>query len=805
MNRWKQAALICAIAAALSNCSPALAGISRNNLTAQTAAIGVVNHFPSDMASGVALDAPLTVEFGGDINQSFYQTVNLNLLNGTEPVEGEMFYNPSARQIMFKSQAPLISGKAYRAQLTYYDGLGRTSQKTWTFYTSNEQGQQTQLSPGISTQHMEPEQQTSLVLTDASMGSGKISAETPLEISFSEPLDIVSLRNAPVQLFENNQPIGIDYKLSRDMKTLTISSRQGLNADAKYAVAVERSLAATSGSRLRQKTLIPFQIGNPHAGFEVAAHIIDETTAPRTVAHNHANPFEQANAHQMPRRQTSQTRQATAPAQNRQQIAPARQVELVGLAPQNGQRVTNLSQPVTIAFSDEINDSTLNEFTFRLEDDFGPVPAKIHYFKGHKQATLTPIGVLDQNKNYRVVVTQGVTDLAGQPIKNGISSMFATASPAAAPAVPQMIAQPRQTSNPADEVAMLEQFENNLRQQAAEHQQPMMRQQSQHQPQAQQQQPQRRTASTALSQQQYAATAPASRQVRALTSEQAARAMQQNQLQPFKVTSIFPGLDSNNISRNSKIAVHFSEAADPSSIDNINISVFGNQSRVNGRVLWDAQNNRAIFEPSQALRSNTKYRVIVSDKITSQHGEPLSSRFSWQFATADQINRQYQPRQAEANTAFFIPLEDGRGGQKRPQKNNQAANSIAAAQKTLNGATGAFNFVPERHWSFKAMRHISSRGILNTFPFVYTENVTRYEFASAINNALSNLKTMQHALSAPKLKVADLVELQKLIIEFRSELRSYGVNPAWFESFLQQQGVNLQNLDLHVRKLNQTS
>lgn len=797
MNRWKQAALICTIAAALSNCSPAMAGISRHNLTAQTAAIGVINHFPSDLASGVALDAPLTVEFGGDINQSFYQTVNLNLLNGTEPVEGEMFYNPSARQIMFKSQTPLKSGRAYTAQLSYYDGLGRTSQKMWTFHTSNGQNHESQLAPEISTHQTDSDQQANLVLTNASMGSGKVNAETPLEISFSEPLDIVTLRNAPVQLFENNQPVGIDYKLSRDMKTLTITARQGLNANADYAVAVERSLAATSGSRLRQKTLIPFKIGDPNAGIEIAAHIIDETTAPRTVAHNHANPFEQASAPQRPARQAAPTRQAAAPVQNRQQIAPARQVELIGLAPQNGQRVTNLSQPVTIAFSDEINDSTLNEFTFRLEDDFGPVPAKIHYFKGHKQATLTPIGVLDQNKNYRVVVTQGVTDLAGQPIKNGISSMFATASPVTAPAVPEMIAQPQQRRNPTDDVAMLEQFEDNFQQPVAQYAQPMVRQQVQPQ--------QRRTASTALSHQQSAATAPASRQVRTSTSEQAARAMQQNQLQPFKVTSIFPGLDSNNVSRNSKIAVHFSEAADSSTIDNINISVFGNQTRVNGRVVWDAQNNRAIFQPSHPLRGDTKYRVIVSDKITSEHGEPLSSGFSWQFATADQLRRQYQPRQAEANTAFFIPLEDGRAGQNRPQKGNQAANSIAAAQKTLNGATGAFNFVPQKHWSFKAMRHISSRGILNAFPFVYTENVTRYEFASAINNALSNLRTMQHSPTAPKLKVADLVELQKLIIEFRGELRSYGVNPAWFESFLQQQGVNLQNIDMHVRKLNQTS
>ena len=99
------------------------------------------------------------------------------------------------------------------------------------------------------------------------------------------------------------------------------------------------------------------------------------------------------------------------------------------------------------------------------------------------------------------------------------------------------------------------------------------------------------------------------------------------------------------------------------------------------------------------------------------------------------------------------------------------------------------------------MKHITNKGILNAYPFTFTDNVTRYEFASAINNALNNLKAMQNSNSS-KLRVADMIELEQLVVEYRSELKSYGVNTAWFENFLVSQGVNLNQVEAKVRQLN---
>jgi hypothetical protein len=203
MNRWKKAAILCAIAAAMSNSLPVSASLGADSFVAESAAISVANHFPSNMATGVSNETPLTVEFAGSVNQSFYQTVNLNLFSGTETINGELFYNPSARQVMFKAKQPLQQGQTYTAQLSYFDGLGRTAEKIWTFQTAGTGNPQAPAAASAKAPIASPANQgKSLVLTNANMGTGAIRPDVPMEISFSEAIDIVTLKSAPIQLLE---------------------------------------------------------------------------------------------------------------------------------------------------------------------------------------------------------------------------------------------------------------------------------------------------------------------------------------------------------------------------------------------------------------------------------------------------------------------------------------------------------------------------------------------------------------------------------------------------------------------------
>jgi hypothetical protein len=352
--------------------------------------------------------------------------------------------------------------------------------------------------------------------------------------------------------------------------------------------------------------------------------------------------------------------------------------------------------------------------------------------------------------------------------------MFSTISPVSRPAVPEMMAQNNKT--PESETAELENLDRQRQTQMATR-------------------TIRNSSSRHLNNHQtgsgpdmtYAARADKRVRLNATPS---------SNLKAFKVSAIFPGKDNYNVSRKSKIAVHFSEPVNPSTINNINISVFGKQTRVEGKVIYDRHKNRAIFDPASPLDANTRYKVIISNKIKSKMGEKLASAFSWEFATAENLRQKYVPRKtAEADAAFYIPLVDS----KLKKEPGQVASRLNSPQTTHSSS---FNYVDPRHWAFKSMRHISNRGILNSFPFAYTDSVTRYEIASAINSALNNLKDMQHSPTRPRLKIADMVELQQLIVEFRNELKSYIVNTRWFEAFLQKQGVDLRQIEMKVRKLN---
>ncbi|HEY9072459.1 MAG TPA: Ig-like domain-containing protein, partial [Candidatus Ozemobacteraceae bacterium] len=437
MNRGIRAVVLGAL---LVGAGPALPVSAAVGMTTAGQAIQVVRTIPADMAADVQSSTPLTVEFGGPLTQAFYQTINLNLFRNGQSIDGELFYNPAARQVMFKPKTPLQSGQMYTAQLSFGDGSGGTAEKMWNFRvvgagsgrSASAAGGMTDAmqaagAAGIAVPNVAAAASAKLAITNANMAGGTLNPQNPLEVSFSEALDITSLKDAPVKLLCNRETVGVDYRLSRDLKTLTLVPRQPLRPGNEYGVAISQTLSGSSGARLPKNTVIPFRVGGSSAAdIEVPANVLEE--APADAAAPVPAPAR--------RQGLINTGSFDAPVPDAFAAAPVQNVaplKLVGMSPQNGSVVTNLSQPVTIAFNQDVRPETLNEFTFRVEDEFGPVPARIQYLSGQKRAILTPVGVLDANRSYRIIITQGITDLSGRPLQAGNAATFATRSPAAAP------------------------------------------------------------------------------------------------------------------------------------------------------------------------------------------------------------------------------------------------------------------------------------------------------------------------------------------------------------------------------------
>ncbi|NLM17885.1 MAG: Ig-like domain-containing protein [Candidatus Riflebacteria bacterium] len=795
MRCIKKSALALALAAAVCASLPVQAAFSGNMpaMAMQTANVSKI--FPAEMSTGVNAQTPLAVEFSGNIDQSFYQGVTVNLFSETEPVEGELFYNPAAKQVMFKPKNQLNNGGTYTAQLIFPGLHGQSQEKIWSFQiegnaynqpAATNMVMQTGNSAHMAMQHNQaaaqmPMQQApaapALLITQASMANGAITEGTELSIEFSQSIDINSLKTAPIKLLENNRQVGIDYKVSRDLKTITLAPRNPMSPAAEYTVTLQNTLTSSEGGNLERNTIIPFKIQQTQAAYTAQAN-------------PYANPFEHNQA--ATQNFAGIKQHQTAPVIPNQQ---ARQIAVTGISPQNGVSVSNLTQPVTISFSDEVKPETVNEFTFRLEDDFGAIPAKVHYFQGQKQAVLTPLGVLDPNKVYRVIVTQGITDLYGRPVQSGINSMFSTVSQTT---VSNQAYASAAYSNEAEELESLNDDHynrligaNSMGQAGMVH--PGMPAHMQQNPYAAMQAAGSQF-QAAPYQQQFAA-APAANSQAFAANRQAVPPTQQG-LQGFSVTKIYPEAEADNVPLRSKIAINFSEPVDSKTADNINISVFANQTRVDGRVTCMPGNkNTVIFTPSRRLADDTEYKVIISKKVKSAMGENLNKGYSWTFNTAPKNRRTYNRQAALANNDFYIPLADTKDKEAAARYNQRIK------QETTKNTTSVLEEISSRHWTFRSVRHLVSKNILPSASFLSKDKASRYEFTNAITTALSSLKQMEATGDIPKLKVADLVELQKLVVEFKPELKTFGVNTSWFESFLASQGVNLHQIEANVTKL----
>jgi hypothetical protein len=92
--------------------------------------------------------------------------------------------------------------------------------------------------------------------------------------------------------------------------------------------------------------------------------------------------------------------------------------ELVSTVPANAATGVPLNQAVSATFSEAMNPLTLTTATFQLTKGGTLVPATITYDAINFVATLTPTNPLTASTVYTATVTNGATDLAGNPLGN---------------------------------------------------------------------------------------------------------------------------------------------------------------------------------------------------------------------------------------------------------------------------------------------------------------------------------------------------------------------------------------------------
>jgi hypothetical protein len=98
-------------------------------------------------------------------------------------------------------------------------------------------------------------------------------------------------------------------------------------------------------------------------------------------------------------------------------------------SPTNGQTNVAVGSAITVTFSENMDNSTINTTTFTLRDNTASanVTGTVSYNSSTKIATFTPTAPLVANHNYTATVTTGAKDTAGNQLPTNAVFSFTTA------------------------------------------------------------------------------------------------------------------------------------------------------------------------------------------------------------------------------------------------------------------------------------------------------------------------------------------------------------------------------------------
>jgi hypothetical protein len=98
------------------------------------------------------------------------------------------------------------------------------------------------------------------------------------------------------------------------------------------------------------------------------------------------------------------------------------------------------------------------------------------------------------------------------------------------------------------------------------------------------------------------------------------------------VESTIPENNDNNVIRNQKVIITFSEAMDPSTINNTTFTVEQGTANISGDVVYSGL--EATFTPTVPFNAATEFTATVNTDAKSQNGINLEENYEWKFTTS---------------------------------------------------------------------------------------------------------------------------------------------------------------------------
>jgi hypothetical protein len=329
---------------------------------ADTLAPTVSSTVPAQSATGAAIGSKLTATFSEPMNPLTISTTTFTLKQGTTTVPGTVNYQGA--NVDFTPAVNLLPGTLYSATITTgaqdLAGNGLATDHVWSFTTNS------------ATDIIRP----TVSSTTPAAGGAEIITNTKLTVTFSEPMDPLTLTAATFTLRQGATVVPGTVTCSG--ATAVFTPETNLTVGLGYSATISSGARDLGGNALANDFTWSF---SPSA----AADLINPTVT---------------------------------------LTVPANTATGVGV-----------NQAVSATFSEDMDPTTLTTANFTLKKGLIAIVGTVSYDTASKIATFTPQNPLALNTTYTALIATGASDLAGNPLASGLvpnSWSFTTAATAAA-------------------------------------------------------------------------------------------------------------------------------------------------------------------------------------------------------------------------------------------------------------------------------------------------------------------------------------------------------------------------------------
>jgi hypothetical protein len=232
------------------------------------------------------------------------------------------------------------------------------------------------------------------------------------------------------------------------------------------------------------------------------------------------------------------------------------------------------------------------------------------------------------------------------------------------------------------------------------------------------------------------------------------------------VVDTVPEEGQSEVDPNANVVVRFSESINDLSVnsDTVTMRASGDDTGIEGKVVYDRSKAAVIFAPVQRLAYNRTYILTITPGVQDLAGNPIDRPFRVSFTT---ISRQrIAGMDLEKGFTYF--------------------------------ETNPFPDITSDHWAYNGVRDLARKGYLKGTAatlFKGDGKASRYEMALILKSVIDNVNTRR------KLDKYDALLLEKLVTEFSTELNVVGARVDDFSKTLKFLGIQVKDARIEVARL----